>query len=151
MFCWPHGAAIQRVQNAAVRLIFGQWLREHVTPGLVQLNWLPVRWSIHFKFTANCRPTIELNDIVATIVNRQQFFNLHAPDWGRLQQPTSTSHHGGVLICSVSERSPTLDQQHGKRCQPTFDQELVKLNLKNCLKHNFLTSLLLINFYIVFM
>jgi len=34
---------LQRVQNAAVRLIFELGPREHVTPGLVQLHWLPVR------------------------------------------------------------------------------------------------------------
>jgi len=40
---------LQRVQNAAVRLIFELGLREHVTPGLLQLHWLPVRWRIQYK------------------------------------------------------------------------------------------------------
>ena len=66
---------LQRVQNAAVRLIFELGLREHVTPGLLQLHWLPVRWRIQFKLcmmmysirTAKC-PTY-LNNMVATIAN----------------------------------------------------------------------------------
>ena len=33
----------QRVQNAAVRLILDLNLWDHVTPGLRQLHWLPVR------------------------------------------------------------------------------------------------------------
>ena len=39
---------LQRVQNAAVRLIFQLGKGEHVTsgPGLLQLHWLPVRWRI---------------------------------------------------------------------------------------------------------
>ena len=66
---------LQRVQNAAVRLIFELGMREHVTPGLLQLHWLPVRWRILFKLcmlmhsirTAKC-PTY-LNNIVATIAS----------------------------------------------------------------------------------
>ena len=40
---------LQRVQNAAVRLIFQLGRREHVTPSLCQLHWLPIRWRIQFK------------------------------------------------------------------------------------------------------
>jgi hypothetical protein len=66
---------LQRVQNAAVRLIFELGPREHVTPGLVQLHWLPVRWRIQFKLcmmmhsirTAKC--PVYLNNMVATIAN----------------------------------------------------------------------------------
>ena len=39
-------APLQRVQNAAARLIFELGAREHVTPSLLQLHWLPVRWHI---------------------------------------------------------------------------------------------------------
>jgi Reverse transcriptase (RNA-dependent DNA polymerase)/Endonuclease-reverse transcriptase len=40
---------LQRVQNAAVRLILDLNLRDHVTPGLRQLHWLPVRWRVQHK------------------------------------------------------------------------------------------------------
>ena len=36
-------APLQRVQNAAARLIFELGTREHVTASLLQLHWLPVR------------------------------------------------------------------------------------------------------------
>jgi len=42
-------APLQRVQNSAARLIFKLSSREHVTPCLLQLHWLPVRWRIQFK------------------------------------------------------------------------------------------------------
>jgi hypothetical protein len=66
---------LQRVQNAAVRLIFELGLREHVTPGLLQLHWLPVRWRIQYKLCAMMHsihmakcPTY-LNDIVETVAS----------------------------------------------------------------------------------
>lgn len=40
---------LQRVQNAAVRLILDLNLWDHVTPGLLQLHWLPIRWRIQYK------------------------------------------------------------------------------------------------------
>jgi hypothetical protein len=40
---------LQRVQNAAARLIFELGQREHVSPCLMQLHWLPVKWRIKFK------------------------------------------------------------------------------------------------------
>ena len=39
----PTIAPLQRVQNAAARLIFELGTREHVTASLLQLHWLPVR------------------------------------------------------------------------------------------------------------
>ena len=42
---------LQRVQNAAARLIFELSPSEHitVTPSLLQLHWLPIRWRVQFK------------------------------------------------------------------------------------------------------
>ena len=40
---------IQRVQNAAARLIFKQPKISHITPVLHQLHWLPVKYRIEFK------------------------------------------------------------------------------------------------------
>ena len=66
-------APLQRVQNAAARLIFELGPREHVTPCLLQLHWLPVRWRFQFKlccimhsvFNGNC--PAYLTDIVQTV------------------------------------------------------------------------------------
>ena len=40
---------IQSVQNAAVRLVTGAQRRDHITPILRQLHWLPVRQWVTFK------------------------------------------------------------------------------------------------------
>src|SRR5664279_1116877 len=42
-------APLQRVQNAAARLILDLKMRDHVTPALRQLHWLPVHLRIKFK------------------------------------------------------------------------------------------------------
>jgi len=40
---------LQRVQNTAARLIFNLGKREHVSPCLIQLHWLPIRYRITYK------------------------------------------------------------------------------------------------------
>ena len=40
---------LQTVQNAAARLITGSKKRDHITPILYSLHWLPVNFRIHFK------------------------------------------------------------------------------------------------------
>jgi len=40
---------LQAVQNAAARLITGTRRRDHITPILRQLHWLPIRQRIEFK------------------------------------------------------------------------------------------------------
>jgi len=40
---------IDAVQNAAARLVTGTRRRDHITPVLRQLHWLPVRQRVHFK------------------------------------------------------------------------------------------------------
>jgi len=42
-------APLQRVQNAAARLVFELGARDHVTASLIQLHWLSVHWCIQFK------------------------------------------------------------------------------------------------------
>ena len=40
---------LQQVQNNAARLILRKRKRDHVTPLLMQLHWLPVKYRIQFK------------------------------------------------------------------------------------------------------
>jgi len=40
---------LQRVQNVAARLVLNLRIRDHVTPALKQLHWLPVASRIKFK------------------------------------------------------------------------------------------------------
>ena len=40
---------LQLVQNAAARLLTGHKKRDHITPILASLHWLPIRFRIDFK------------------------------------------------------------------------------------------------------
>jgi hypothetical protein len=40
---------LQRVQNAAARLIAGRWKYDHISPVLRELHWLPVQSRVKFK------------------------------------------------------------------------------------------------------
>ena len=40
---------LQRVQNAAARLVAGIGTRDHITPILRSLHWLPIRLRIQYK------------------------------------------------------------------------------------------------------
>jgi len=44
--------ALQRVQNAAARLVLNLGLHDHVTPALKQLHWLPVEHRSKYKLCA---------------------------------------------------------------------------------------------------
>jgi len=40
---------LQKIQNRAVRVIFGLKRRDHITPHLKRLHWLPLRERLNFK------------------------------------------------------------------------------------------------------
>ena len=44
-----HIARLQRVQNNAARLVMKKRRRDHVTPLLKQLQWLPVKFRCQYK------------------------------------------------------------------------------------------------------
>jgi len=49
---------LQRVQNAAARLIFELGLCDHVTDSLIQLHWLPIRWRVQYKLVMLMHGTV---------------------------------------------------------------------------------------------
>ena len=49
---------VQRVQNAAARLVFLTGRREHITPVMKELHWLPVRQRISFKVLVPTHQTL---------------------------------------------------------------------------------------------
>ena len=40
---------VQKVQNAAARVIFQMAKFDHITPALIDLHWLPVTYRVQFK------------------------------------------------------------------------------------------------------
>ena len=49
---------VQSLQNAAARLITGVRRRDHITPVLRQLHWLPVRRRVEFKLACLVRQAL---------------------------------------------------------------------------------------------
>jgi hypothetical protein len=76
---------LQRVQNAAVLLVFGLCLKDPIFPSLLQQHWLPVRYRITFKLRSvmfsvrfvNC--PLCLLDCVTTIATQSHWPGLLSP------------------------------------------------------------------------
>jgi len=91
---------LQRVQNAAVRLIFQLGRREHVTPSLCQLHWLPIRWRIQFKLctimhsvhTGRC--PAYLADCVQTVASSSSRSGLRSATSSRFVTPRLRTKFG---------------------------------------------------------
>jgi len=49
---------VQLLQNAAARLITGARRRDHITPVLRQVHWLPVRCRVEFKLACLVRQVL---------------------------------------------------------------------------------------------
>ena len=50
---------LQMIQNSAARVVTGTHVRDHITPALFKLHWLPVRYRIEFKLLVSgsgCSP-----------------------------------------------------------------------------------------------
>ena len=45
---------LQRVQNAAVRLVCSLPRHEHITSSFIRLHWLPIKFRINFKIAMLC-------------------------------------------------------------------------------------------------
>jgi len=109
-------APLQRVQNAAARLILGLDRRSHIKPALQRLHWLPVRFGIIYK--------------IATLV----YFVLHrrCPQY-LLELITNDGDSGRRCLLSRTSRATIVQRtrtQLGQRafsvCGPTIWNSLSK-------------------------
>ena len=110
---------LQRVQNAAARLVFGLNRFDHVTPSLIQLHWLPVSYRIKYKLCCLIhavrydRSPEYLMDIVQSAnTTRLRSGLVPAP----VQQWTTLCHgfalrsvikHSHILVCPRGTLFPT--------------------------------------------
>ena len=46
--------SIKKLQNCAARLVLGIRKREHITPALKNLHWLPISQRVHYKLSLLC-------------------------------------------------------------------------------------------------
>jgi len=110
---------LQRVQNAAARLVFDLRHRDHVSPYLMQLHWLTVTSRVQFKLCTLSTPftTKNLHRISHTLYRllRQQ---LSAAVFDHL--PLRTMSRRGHFPSSASGPSRTQVLLPGTAFQSTF-------------------------------
>ena len=85
---------VQRVQNAAARLVCPTGRREHTIPVLKELHWLPVHQRISFKV------------LVLTHQARHGTASRYMTDLLSRYQPTRSLHSSDALLQSISACSP---------------------------------------------
>jgi hypothetical protein len=109
---------LQRVQNAAARLIFQLGPQDHVTPSLIQLHWLPVQYRVQFKLCSfmhsvhNGRAPAYLTDIVQATFTRSTrscrptvccYYKLHsASPAHQVRRASFLARRPSRLECSTS-------------------------------------------------
>jgi len=107
---------LQAVQNAAARLVTGARSRDHITPVLRQLHWLPVRQRVNFKLAVvvfkafhGLAPCYLVDDCqLVTDAGRRQ---LRSSDAATCVLQRTSTHFGdrafGISVPSVWNSLPT--------------------------------------------
>ena len=88
---------LQRVQNACARVILIRSKRDHVTPMLLELHWLPVKCRITFKtilLTFKCLHGLAPTYLSALLSTYCPTRSLRSSDQLLLNQPTSRTKIG---------------------------------------------------------
>ena len=88
---------LQRVQNACARVILIRSKRDHVTPMLLELHWLPVKCRITFKtllLTFKCLHGLAPTYLSALLSSYCPTHSLRSSDQLLLNQPTSRTKIG---------------------------------------------------------
>ncbi len=100
---------LQRVQNAAARLLTSTKKRDHITPVLRSLHWLPVRYRVNFKIlllvfkSLNGLAPAYLSDL---LTEHRPFLSLRSSNQRLLSIPKSRLKCRGDRAFSVA--APTL-------------------------------------------
>ncbi len=102
---------LQRLQNKAVRLIHGINRREHITPYLADLHWLPVRERVNFKICTiiyqciNGSSTPYLQNDIHRYTTANSLRTLRsATDTTRLKVPFTHRSHGDRAFTTYGPR-----------------------------------------------
>ena len=113
---------LQRVQNAAARLITGIGTREHISPALRSPHWLPVRFRITFKLCVlmhlvhiGCAPAY-LSDMVTATADLS--------GRGRLRSSNTCRYELPLLKRKFGERSFSYAEPKAWNNFPLSIQEL---------------------------
>jgi len=110
---------LQRVQNSAARVVAGVATREHITPVLVDLHWLPVAQRIRYKILLLTFKA--LNGLAPAYLQEC----LHAQS----DRPRRTQHQHLLRVPRV--RCSTFGQRAFSYAAPTLWNSL-PLNMRDC-------------------
>ena len=98
---------LQLVQNAAARLVSGTKMREHISPVLISLHWLPVKKRLRFKICTFVYKALNglgpsyIKDLVVLSSEARHRRNLRSDDQLCLRTPsTNVAKRGGAFIHS---------------------------------------------------
>ena len=103
---------LQRVQNAAARLVFGLSRSKHVTPTMIQLHWLPVS----YKFKLCClvhaihygRSPAYLTETVQSVGDSRSRCGCCRAERSRWQDPHVRTPARRTSCAAVVESSPSM-------------------------------------------
>ena len=105
---WMKGICLQRVQNAAARLLTGSKRTEHITPTLRNLHWLPIEQRIKFKtalLVYKALNGMSPSYITELVVPYTPARRLRSCDKGLLKIPKSrTSRFGDRMLGAAAPR-----------------------------------------------
>ena len=99
---------LQRVQNACARVILIRPKRDHVTPMLLELHWLPVKCRITFKtllLTFKCLHGLAPTYLSALLSPYCPTRSLRSSDQLLLNQPTSRTKLGERSFSCAAPRA----------------------------------------------
>lgn len=135
-----HFNSLQRIQNKAVRLICGAKRREHISPYMTRLHWLPVRQRVNFKLLVfmyqsinGSAPEYLSSDIV--LYNTQSSSHRYlrsSADHTRLHIPKTCRSFGDKAFSVAGPRLWNM--------LPLFIREAVSLNVFKKLLKTYLFS-----------
>ena len=123
---------LQRVQNSAARLIVKAKRRDHISPILRTLHWLPIQDRIHHKILSVCHISLSdngpayLSDLLHTYTPSRQLRS--SSDTRILRIPTVRTKTYGNRSFSV--QCPTLWNQLPKNLRHTVSSASFKRGLK---------------------
>ena len=96
---------LQRVANAAVRLVAGLGWRDHITPAMRDLHWLPIVYRIRYKFcilmhaAANNKSPEYITEILVRNSSLQERAALQSFTLGGYVVPWSKTEFGKRAFC----------------------------------------------------
>ena len=110
---------LQRVQNAAARLIFELGPRDHVTDSLIQLHWLRSAGEYNINWSCWCTE-LSSERVPCTCELSSNQLRRHIQGFVRQRAPRRSSSCRVYAPSSVNVPSASPARLHGTHCLPTY-------------------------------